>query len=223
MSEADWNACTELEPMLGFLNGRVNVPLPPSPWTARLGVASHRKIRLFGVGCCRKVLHLLTDDRSWKAVEVAERLADQQAVDEDRQRARTASHAAITSYPRPPHGPSRATYGVTHSDAWQAAYDAWQYAVRSDSFQEYHAAQLLRCIFGPLPFRSITLDPSWLTPTVTSLATAIYEERAFDRLAILADALEDSACTNQEVLSHLRSGGEHSRGCWPVDLILGRE
>jgi hypothetical protein len=65
--------------------------------------------------------------------------------------------------------------------------------------------------------------PACLTATVTALATAIYQERAFDRLPILADALGDCGCNSQEVLSHLRSGGEHCKGCWPLDLVLGKE
>ena len=81
---------------------------------------------------------------------------------------------------------------------------------------------LLHCIFGN-PFRPATLDPARRTATVTSLAQAIYNERAFDRLPILADALEDAGCTSADVLSHCRSGGEHVRGCWVVDLVLGKE
>jgi hypothetical protein len=80
----------------------------------------------------------------------------------------------------------------------------------------------VRDIFGN-PFRPITLDPSWLTATVTSLAQAIYEERAFDRLPVLADALEDAGCANAEILSHCRQPGEHVRGCWVVDLILSKD
>jgi hypothetical protein len=65
---------------------------------------------------------------------------------------------------------------------------------------------------------------------VTALATAAYEERilpagTFDphRLAILADALEDTGCTNEQILGHLRGPGPHVRGCWVIDLILGKE
>ena len=83
-------------------------------------------------------------------------------------------------------------------------------------------ALLLRDVFRN-PFRPLTIDPSWLTSTVTSLATAIYQERAFDRLPILANALEDAGCSQQDILSHLRSGGEHVRGCWPLDLLLEKE
>ncbi|MBL8799394.1 MAG: hypothetical protein JNM56_36260 [Planctomycetia bacterium] len=72
------------------------------------------------------------------------------------------------------------------------------------------------------PFRPVTVDSSWLTPTVVSLATAIYEERAFDRLPILADALEDAGCDNTDILNHCRQPGDHVRGCWAVDLVLGK-
>jgi hypothetical protein len=66
------------------------------------------------------------------------------------------------------------------------------------------------------------IDPAWLTPTVTSLAQAIYDERAFDRMPVLADALEDAGCTSTDMLEHCRGGGEHVRGCWVVDLILNK-
>jgi hypothetical protein len=81
---------------------------------------------------------------------------------------------------------------------------------------------LLRCIVGN-PFRPVTGTPAWQTSTVKHLAEAIYDERAFDRLPILADALEDAGCNQADFLCHLRGGGEHCRGCWPLDLALGRE
>jgi hypothetical protein len=59
--------------------------------------------------------------------------------------------------------------------------------------------------------------------TVNHLAQAIYTDRAFDRMPILADALEDAGCTNQDILEHCRGGGEHVRGCWVVDLLLAKE
>jgi hypothetical protein len=57
---------------------------------------------------------------------------------------------------------------------------------------------------------------------IPKLAQPIYDERAFDRLPLLADALVAAGCTNEEILAHCRSGGEHVRGCWVVDLILGK-
>jgi hypothetical protein len=83
-------------------------------------------------------------------------------------------------------------------------------------------AILLRCIFGN-PFRPAVFDPAWRTPNVTAVAQAIYEERRFAELPILADALEEAGCTCEEILSHCRSGGEHVKGCWPLDLVLGKE
>jgi hypothetical protein len=83
-------------------------------------------------------------------------------------------------------------------------------------------ADLIRCFFGN-PFRPVTLDSSLRTSTVTQLVQAIYEERAFDRMPILADALEDAGCSNQDILSHCRGREEHVRGCWVVDLLLGKE
>ena len=85
-----------------------------------------------------------------------------------------------------------------------------------------HEVGLLRDIFGN-PFRPATMEPAWITPTVKRLAETIYADRAFDRLPILADALEEVGCTNAEILVHCRGPGPHVRGCWVVDLLLGKE
>ena len=81
--------------------------------------------------------------------------------------------------------------------------------------------KIARDIFGN-PFRPIALVPAWRTATVISLAQAIYDGRHFDRLPILADALEDAGCTDAAILDHCRQPGEHARGCWVVDLVLGK-
>jgi hypothetical protein len=90
------------------------------------------------------------------------------------------------------------------------------------------AAQLLRCHFGN-PFRPVFINADWLMPTVTSLAAAAYEVRSLPsaeldsaRLAILADALEEAGCDSADILTHLRGPGPHVRGCWVVDLLVGR-
>jgi hypothetical protein len=67
------------------------------------------------------------------------------------------------------------------------------------------------------------LDPAWRTSTVVALARGIDEEKAFDRLPILADALQDAGCDNDDLLEHCRGRGVHVRGCWVVDLVLGKE
>jgi hypothetical protein len=80
---------------------------------------------------------------------------------------------------------------------------------------------LLQEVFGN-PFRPVTPDSSWLTSTVVKLAQGVYDERAFERMPILADALEDAGCDNKDVLEHCRGPGPHVRGCWVVDLLLGK-
>ncbi|MBN9119184.1 MAG: hypothetical protein J0I06_08490 [Planctomycetes bacterium] len=73
------------------------------------------------------------------------------------------------------------------------------------------------------PFRPVACDPAWLTSDVVALARGIYEEKTFDRMPILADALQDIGCTNEDVLSHCRATNQvHVRGCWVVDLLLGK-
>jgi hypothetical protein len=65
-------------------------------------------------------------------------------------------------------------------------------------------------------------EPAWRSPDVVALAKGIYEERAFDRLPILADALQDAGCDCDDILDHCRGSVPHVRGCWVVDLILGK-
>jgi hypothetical protein len=82
---------------------------------------------------------------------------------------------------------------------------------------------LIREVIGN-PFRPITFNPSWRTSDVMLLAQGIYDERAFDRMPILADALQDAGCDNEDVLSHCRDAtATHVRGCWVIDLVLGKQ
>jgi hypothetical protein len=84
-------------------------------------------------------------------------------------------------------------------------------------------ADILREVIGN-PFRPVALDPAWLTDTVLALAKQMYESRDFGAMPILADALQDAGCTNEDVLSHCRdAGATHVRGCWVVDLLLGKK
>ncbi len=83
--------------------------------------------------------------------------------------------------------------------------------------------RFIRDIFGN-PFRPVAVDPLWLTSDVLALAKGIYEERAFERMPILADALQDAGCNHDVVLKHCRDEkATHVRGCWVVDLLLGKE
>jgi hypothetical protein len=87
--------------------------------------------------------------------------------------------------------------------------------------EEPNQAILTRDVFGN-PFRNMTLSSAWQTSTAVSLAKAIYSDRAFDRMPILADALEDAGCDDAAILEHCRGPNVHVRGCWVVDLILGK-
>jgi hypothetical protein len=119
--------------------------------------------------------------------------------------------------------------------AREAARDAWAALESSRSAAEAASktlpwsverakqAHLLHDIFGN-PFRPVTIDPArlhWNDATVPKIAQSIYDARRFADLPILADALEDAGCADAAILEHCRSGGEHVRGCWVVDLLLG--
>ena len=119
-------------------------------------------------------------------------------------------------------------------DALEASFSSSARALRlvqPDRLDEEVAAQshLIRDIFGN-PFRPVPLNPAWQTPTILPVAQAAYDYWTLPagmleltRLAILADALEETGCDNADLLGHLRLPGPHVRGCWAVDLLLGKE
>jgi hypothetical protein len=221
VTEQEWLTCTDPKPMLAFLECKT----------------SGRKVRLFAVACCRRIWDLLVDERSRKAGEVAELAIEGQAsitqVTDSVNEAGDACAAALAkgihfdleemwttfaaffvafdlmAVARTP-GTARTAASVAHATAQARNTD------QEPSIQ----AALVRCIFGN-PLRPVTVDPAWLN--VTALARIIYDERSFDQMPDLADALEGAGCTNDEVLAHCREPGEHARGCWVVDLILGKE
>jgi hypothetical protein len=94
--------------------------------------------------------------------------------------------------------------------------------LRSRKEEEAEQAKLLRDVFGN-PFRPVVFEPSWATATVVSLARSVYEARDFVPMPILADALQDAGCADEAILGHCRGAGPHVRGCWVVDLVLGKE
>jgi hypothetical protein len=217
MTEADWLACGDPILMLNALRGKV----------------SRRKLRLFAVASCRAIWHLLTDERSRTAVAVTEQYADGLA---DRERliaARDDAREAKRRFTAPAQVPAWRAAGAvqdaTRDNARSAALNCVAESGRAmDAGDTNHwnadamrsGAKLLRCIVGN-PFRPEAGDPAWMTPSVVALARAIYEERSFDRLTELADALQNAGCNNAVFLAHCREPGEHARGCWVVDTILG--
>ena len=186
----------------------------PALWEVARARLSHRQLRLFGVAYCgflRKTPH-------WQDVVVFEPWAELAA---DGKMTLDEAHAAVQSEQDQDHffrglladdPASRRGPSVTGILALSLG--------TPDAYQK--AQQILRCIAGN-PFRPTVLDSVWRTANVIALAQTIYDDRAFDRLPILADALEDAGCTDRAILDHCRQPGEHTRGCWVVDLVLGKE
>jgi hypothetical protein len=192
---------------------------------------SVRKSQLFAIACARHVWHLLPDERLRRTLEIADRYADGLA---GRAEAEAAANVAFTLHRDADH--TSAYFWLTNL-VYIAAYP------RDDRFNDWKAPNSLRVIhtatpklpvlwmhdiFGN-PFRPISLTPAWLTPAVLKLAHAAYDNRLLlsglldnGGLAVLGDALEEAGCDNPDILSHLRGEGPHVRGCWPVDLILGK-
>jgi hypothetical protein len=221
MTEAEWFACTDPRPMLEFLRGK----------------ASERKFRLFAVACCRYIWHLICDERSRNAVEVAERLADGMVTEEERRQSLIAAEAAMHAlYPANGNYAAQAVVNavsVAASTAIHANVSALTaaHAVCDDddptSEAKWQAERIcqvsvLHHIFGN-PFRPVAVDPFWLTPSVVAVAQTIYEDRQFEDMPILADALDEAECDNAAILSHCRLPGPHVRGCWVLDQLLGKE
>jgi ATP-dependent Clp endopeptidase proteolytic subunit ClpP len=209
-----------------------------------------RKAVLFGVACRRRVEAWDYYKEAAAATDTAELLADGQVTTADCQRAYEAVFIAREGAGRmilgDPDGtePNDGTAGyyaleaaanllhlagnrrVLGSVRWscsQAARFGDHTPDRTQGTAELRAqAGLVRCLFGN-PYRPVPVDRRWRTADVVGLARGIYEDRAFDRLALLADALMDAGCDNEQVLGHCRSEGPHSRGCWVIDQLLGKE
>jgi hypothetical protein len=204
--------------------------------------ATARKLRLFACACCRRVWGRITDEGSQKAVEVAERHADHRATDEELRLAHIAADLVANAKGRADPGASWDVASATSQDpdplrtTWMtretAAYDSHADYTALEARRKAEAVAQLAIghdLFGN-PFRPVSINPEWQTPTIVLLAQAAYDNRILpagtlenDRLAILADALEEAGCANADLLNHLRQPGDHVRGCWAVDLLLGKQ
>ncbi|HEY1189277.1 MAG TPA: hypothetical protein VGE74_16615 [Gemmata sp.] len=220
MTEAEWAVCHDSHPMLAFVQRR--------------GGVSNRKMLLFAVACCRRIWHLLYDGRSRKGVEAAERYADGDGalgrLEQLRtDAARAAFHAGMDGAEGDNtwYAAAEAAASVAHcySSADGVAIQAASYAARARQ-PEHEAeravqADLLRCVSGS-PFRRMSFVDEWRTETVRALAAQMYESHEFGAMPILADALQDAGCNDEDILNHCRGTGPHVRGCWVIDLVLGK-
>jgi hypothetical protein len=204
MTEAEWLACTDPEKVLEALRGK----------------ASARKLRLLACACVRRLWPLVYDEQGRQAVAAVEQFSDGEGAAEGLSLARQAALKALADTPKswPAARPlAEAVLALTDADVMKAAR-AGVALLQLTHRHFFHE------VFGN-PFRPSAPDPAWLAwggGAVRRLAQGIYEERAFDDLPVLADALEEAGCDQADLLAHLRRPGPHVRGCWAVDLLLGK-
>jgi hypothetical protein len=221
MTEAEWLACDDPAGLAHGLHG----------W------ASRRKFLLFAAACLGRLPDPHPGDLAPRATAVLEAYADGAATPRD-----VAELRAATPPGEPP--PALFTQGLG-SDAgfwggeagrdhaaWQTAWHLAGLAVArgpgrpsaraAAAWRERRAVAvgLVRCVFGN-PFRPDRPGP-WITPAAVTVARDAYDRRDFSALPVLADLLEEAGCPEQSVLDHCQKPGEHARGCWVVDLVLGK-
>jgi hypothetical protein len=218
MTEADWLAGAD--------------PHRAMVWVRESGKVSDRRLRLFATAYCRRYRNVFDDPRSRKAVEIAELYADGLATEIQRKEAHR--NARKVASDRMQEGDWSwepwivASVASDHIGSWYAIVGAADFSATQTASSEpsgpggISPTHLIWCIFVN-PFRPVAFDPRWRTADVVGLARGIYEDRAFDRLPLLADALMDAGCAEEQLLAHCRSDGPHVRGCWAVDLVLGKE
>ena len=204
MTEQEWLGCIDPHPMLEFLRGKAN----------------DRKLRLFAVACSRRVWSVI-DPLGQAAVDVAESFADGFAGPDELRAARLACQRAggQAAWYAAATNPAIAARNAARSAQAGVANNA---VLGTEAAELFAQASLVREIFGN-PFRPLSMDPSWLTPAVIELAQANYDDRAFDQMPELTHTLHEAGCENAEILSHCRGPWPHVKGCWAVDLVLGRE
>jgi hypothetical protein len=233
MTEAEWLACTGGDDWRTFTHDMQ---------ACLQGKGSIRKLRLFAFACCHHIDRSRIDPRSLNALEVAERALEGWATDEELRAAIRISHRVLDEHLRllaelgelskeqaEPQtaanvinwaisnlsSPSETSLCVCHAAKYaqqlgdEETVRRWQAGVLCDILGEQE----------PLPI----LTPSWLTSDVLALATGIYDSRDFCAMPILADALQDAGCDCDDILNHFRDpNATHVRGCWALDLILGK-
>jgi hypothetical protein len=199
-----------------------------------------RKWRLFGAACCRHAITLTPDARLETLAACAEHYADGLVTWDDVKNARRDILLIRKQLGARFFGPDEVMYDVLEaldvatkqtSTAPLGACHKAQLAFAAVSRPDYDAGLrraepeqvlLIRDIFGN-PFRPVALDPAWRTSTAVALAQQMYDARDFGLMPILGDALQDAGCENEDILTHCRdANGTHVRGCWVVDLVLGK-
>jgi hypothetical protein len=193
-------------------------------------LTSRRKTRLLACAACRQAWHEVRDERCRDELRAAEQLADGGISDLALQAASLGAELAYEDARKSAGSEVLRLYAaisLTAGDLFPSDVEAiFRAIVDLAPFRKGDAraaqANLIREIVGN-PFRRITFDVRWFTTDVRLLAEWVYAANAFDRLPILADALQDAGCDSDDLLSHLRDPhATHVRGCWALDLVLGK-
>jgi hypothetical protein len=184
------------------------------------GVA--RKRRLYLTALCRRFWADLTLPTGQKAIAAAEAFVDGRLPVDTLQLAHRAHLQAHAAFKTERGKRIARTRGCFLSTCALAAADPAGCRLLAANGREVRmaAVELLQEIFSDT-FHNIAFDPRWRTTDTVGIARRIYDEAAFDRLPILADALMDAGCEEERIISHCRSEGPHVRGCWVVDLAMG--
>jgi hypothetical protein len=216
MTEEEWLACNSPEDLLHFLRAR----------------ASDRKARLCAVACCFRDPLWCVPPETGRVILLAESFADGR-VDERALHVVARSTSALHPAPVVAAPPVRGVAFAQHAgrvaesvcrglaEGTRQPPDSPKYSAKL-AVEREAMARLVRDIFGN-PFRPVPFSPSWCTNTVRAVAQQMYDLRDFRGMPILADALQDAECDNEDILDHCRGPGPHVRGCWVVDLVLGKE
>jgi hypothetical protein len=213
MTEAEWLASDDVWAMVRDVAPRT----------------TDRKFRLFGVACCRLLGRVPANPEFIEALEAAEEFVDRKANKAALRRARQAVRSV-----RPQSWGGRksaecwaalrlAELAATEKMSWTVLGELDEFVTR-DLIPEKSrppGPALARCLFGNL-YGAPKLGVGEKSSNVLELARAVYDDRAFERLPILADALEESGCVDAGILAHCREDSVHARGCWVLDLILGK-
>jgi hypothetical protein len=212
MNRTEWLGCHDPMLMLGAVRQR----------------ASDRKLQLFARACCRRAADLFAPDHAAQARLLFE---------DDSETGWTASGAPLAPEPTDPFILELA-FCLTDVSSWNAATAVLQRIARAFAelcagageavlpladIEFEHQVALAHDLFDHL-FRPAPLLLAWVEghPHLVALARTIYEERTWSEMPVLADALEEAGCAEDDVLEHSREHPLHARGCWVLDAVLAR-
>jgi hypothetical protein len=224
MDEAAWLACTDPHRLLDEATRCV----------------SHRKLILFACSCARRAWDLVQDAGDLGALDALEGIAEpgggepgpwvRAIVSVTRALAGAARRFAETPVvrydPHPVFATAVSDVAVASRIARCASRVRTGRPLKALRREERRVQRILLRDVAGNPFRTPRLDDGWRKGNegmAEKLAAGAYESRSFGNMRILADALEEAGFTDQDILGHLRKHGPHTRGCWVVDLVLGRK